>query len=108
MVTVVLPSGVRVKSTPVPVSGRVWGEVGELSVRVRVPVRGPAGGGGEGDLQGAGCGDSESGAAGVGSGDDGEVAGDGVLLIASGRPPLLVSVTIGATGGEADAGVRGS
>ena len=36
-----MPSGVREKSTPVPVSARVWGEVGELSVRVRVPVRGP-------------------------------------------------------------------
>ena len=41
MVTVVLPSAVRAKSTPVPVSWRVWGELGELSVMVRAPVRGP-------------------------------------------------------------------
>ena len=41
MLRLVLPSGAIVKSTPVPVSWRVWGEFGELSVMARVPVRGP-------------------------------------------------------------------
>ncbi len=89
VVTVVLPSAVRAKSTPVPVSGRVWGEVGELSVMVRVPVRGPASRGGEGELQGAGGGDGEGGGAGVGSGDDGEVAGDGCGADGEGKATVV-------------------
>jgi hypothetical protein len=41
MVTVVSPSGVRAKSTALPVRWRICGERGALSVMVRVPVRAP-------------------------------------------------------------------
>ncbi len=40
-VTVVLPFGVRVKSTPVPLRGSVCGELRALSVTVRVPFLAP-------------------------------------------------------------------
>jgi hypothetical protein len=95
VVTVVLPSAMRAKSTPVPVSGRVWGEVGELSVMVRVPVRGPAAVG-----VNASCRVQAAATARVA----GQLSVPGtmakspvtvVLLMTRGRPPLLVRVTMG-------------
>src|SRR5258707_11664233 len=41
MVRLVPPFGSSVKSTPLPVSERVCGELGALSVTVSVPARGP-------------------------------------------------------------------
>jgi hypothetical protein len=41
MLTVVGPLAVRVKSTPVPVRVRDWGELAAESAKARAPVRGP-------------------------------------------------------------------
>ena len=63
--------------------------MGELSVRVRVPVRGPAAVGVKASCRVQAAATARVAAAGVGSGDDSEVAGDGCVADSEGKAAVV-------------------